>query len=274
MRFRKYRMTFVCLLLLFMVACPTINAQEVATKEITTPEASLPAETDVAKTIVNINSNNGFRTFKIYGQHRNPYKKDRYLEMHGCALCSLTSGLAAYLPKKYGDYTPYQVRTKVEKKVFGAKTYKANYSKKIRSQMPVSMYGISKIFNANGIKAKYVRKFTNAKAEKEIEAHLKTGNIVYVETNDRIQVNGKYGKRSKKWSASKHTMILLGMTDTGKVIVSDSSDRTWSGKNQRIKYAKVKEIVKYLIPCTSSKKTCYFSKTAACGGYVLINPKK
>ncbi|MDO4975932.1 MAG: hypothetical protein Q4E53_01605 [Eubacteriales bacterium] len=274
MKFRKSLIALACFMVLSFVTAPVVNAADFVATQITTPEASLPKETDEAKTIVKINSKNGYRTFKIYGQHRNPYKKDKYLEMHGCALCSLTTGLAAYLPNKFGNYTPYQVRTKVEKKVFGAKIYKANYSKKLRSQMPVSMYGISKIFKSMGIKTKYVRKFSNASAEKEIETHLKTGNIVYIESNDRPQVNGKYGKCTKKWSSSKHTMILLGMTDTGKVIVSDSSDRKWSKKNQRIKYTTVKEIVSYLIPCKSSAKTCYFSKTAACGGYVLINPQK
>ena len=40
------------------------------------------------------------------------------------------------------------------------------------------MYGISKVLNYAGIKTKYVRTFTNKKAEKQILKHLKTGNAV------------------------------------------------------------------------------------------------
>ena len=112
------------------------------------------------------------------------------------------------------------------------------------------------------------------KAEKQILKHLKTGNAVVIEANNRTQINGRFSARTtRRWALGKHTMVLLGLTDDGRVIVADSAQRTWSKKKQRIKYTTVKEIVKYLIPCKSSARTYYFSSTAASGGYVLVNTK-
>ena len=242
-------------------------------KTITTPVSSLPADSDVSQITVAINGNEGIRNFTIYGQHKKPWKKDKYLKLHGCAVSSLTTVLSGYT-KKYKNYTPQQVRDIVEKKALGTAVWNSNYNKTIMKQMPVSMYGISRVLNYAGIKTKYVRTFTNKSARKQIKKHLESGNVVVIETNNRTQHNGRFSSTTTtRWSRSKHTMVLLGLTDTGKVIVADSSQRNWSGQNQRIKYTTVKEIVKYLIPCTSSVKTSYFSSTANSGGYVLVNPQ-
>ena len=242
-------------------------------KAVTTPEASLPSDSDVGQITVAVNGDKGVRNFTIFGQHKKPWKKDKYLALHGCAVSSLTTVLSGYT-KKYRNYTPQKVRDVVEKKVFGTAVWNKNYSKTIMKQMPVSMYGISRVLESVGIDTKYVRTFTNKSARKEIKKHLKTGNVVVIETNNRTQHNGRFSsKTTTRWSRSKHTMVLLGLTDTGKVIVADSSQRKWSGQNQRIKYTTVKEIVKYMIPCTSSVKTHYFSSTANSGGYVLVNPQ-
>ena len=96
-----------------------------------------------------------------------------------------------------------------------------------------------------------------------------------IEANNRTQKNGKFSRTTTtRWALGKHTMVLLGLTDTGKVIVADSAQRKWSKEQQRIKFTTVNEIVNYLIPCTSSRKSYYFSGTANSGGYVLVNPKK
>ena len=269
---RISRMTgrFLALALAVSLAWPAV-AQA---KTVTTPEASLPDRSKGGEITVAINGEDGVREFTIFGQHKKPWKKDRYLELHGCAVSSLTTVLSGY-KKKYKDYTPQKVRDKKKKKVFGTAVWNKNYSKSIMKQMPVSMYGISKVLEFVGIKSKYVRTFTNKNARKRIKKHLKGGNVVVIETNNRIQKNGKFSKKTtNRWAGSKHTMVLLGLTDTGKVIVADSSDRRWSGKKQRIKFTTVKEIVKYLIPCTSSVKTNYFSSTSNSGGYVLVNPQE
>lgn len=243
-------------------------------KIVTTPIATLPEKSDVSQVTVNINKKNGTRTFTVFGQHKKPWKKNTYLDMHGCAVCSLTTVLSGY-SKKYGKYTPDQVKNIVEKKAFGTAAWKKNYGKSMRSQMPVSMYGISKVLNHEGIRTRYVRTFTNKSARKQIKDHLKTGNVVVIEANNRTQKNGKFSRTTTtRWALGKHTMVLLGFTDTGKVIVADSAQRKWSKEQQRIKFTTVNEIVNYLIPCTSSRKSYYFSGTANSGGYVLVNLKK
>ena len=240
---------------------------------VTTPVASLPAASDVPDMVVTVNGSDGVRNFRIFGQHKKPWKKDAYLDLHGCAVCSLTTVLSGYTDE-YADYKPQKVRKVLEKKVFGSVIWNRNYQKDMISQMPVSMYGISRVLESVGIDTEYVRTFTNKSARKQIKKHLKSGNVVVIEANNRTQKNGRFSSKvTRRWANSKHTMVLLGLTDTGKVIVADSAQRKWSGENQRIKYTTVKEIVKYMIPCTSSAQTCYFSGTASSGGYVLVNPQ-
>lgn len=265
----KKAITFMLTMFILTAALP-VNIQA---KSVTTPVSQLPEKSDVGQITVTVNSENGTRKYTIFGQHKNPWKKTKYLDMHGCAVSSLTAVLSAY-SKKYRNYTPVQVKNIVEKKALGTAAWKRNYSKPVLRQMPISMYGISKVLNYAGIKTKYVRTFTNKKAEKQILKHLKTGNAVVIEANNRTQINGRFSARTtRRWALGKHTMVLLGLTDDGRVIVADSAQRTWSKKKQRIKYTTVKEIVKYLIPCKSSARTYYFSSTAASGGYVLVNTK-
>lgn len=266
----KKAITLIITMLVMTLVLP-VSTQA---KTVTTPAAQLPVKSNVAQITVKINSNNGkTRSYTVFGQHKNPWKKTAYLDMHGCAVSSLTCVLSAY-SKKYGKYTPVQVKNNLEKKALGTAAWKKNYSKPVLRQMPISVYGISKVLNYAGIKTKYVRTFTNKQAEKQIQKHLQTGNAVVIETNNRTQVNGRFSnKTTGRWALGKHTMVLLGLTDDGRVIVADSAQRTWSKKKQRIKYTTVKEIVKYLIPCKSSARTFYFSSTAASGGYVLVNPQ-
>lgn len=274
MKKRKTSMRIAAALLALTMAVPVNIQAKAPTETVTTPMTALPEKSDVSQMAVTINKKKGTRTFRIFGQHKKPWKKNTYLDMHGCAVCSLTTVLSGY-SKKYGKYTPEQVKDIVEKKVFGTAAWKKNYGKTMRSQMPVSMYGISKVLNHAGIKTRYVRTFTNKSAKKQIKNHLKTGNVVVIEANNRTQKNGKFSRTTTtRWSLSKHTMVLLGLTDTGKVIVADSAQRKWSKEQQRIKFTTVNEIVKYLIPCTSSRKSYYFSGTANSGGYVLVNPQK
>ena len=56
--------------------------------------------------------------------------------------------------------------------------------------MPVSLYGINKILNNNGIQTEYVRRFSDAEACQQIISHLKTGNPVVIEAK-----KGKMGEQ-------------------------------------------------------------------------------
>ena len=267
---RKIKKLCILTALFCMTSAPL---QSFAAGTVTTPKSSLPKNTDVDKCTVTVNGDSGARTFRVYAQNPSTLKKRTYISMHGCAASALTTVLSGYT-KNYAKYTPAKTRKLLEKKVFGTKKWKANYNKSLSRQMPVSLYGISRVLNYCKIPSKYVRYFKDTKAVKEIENHLKTGNAVIIEVNNHKQKNGKISSAyTTKWATSKHTMALLGMTDTGKVIVADSAYRSWSGKKQRIKYTTMKELVQYMIPCKVTSKSYYYTSVAASGGYVLVNVK-
>lgn len=255
------------LMMSVMLVTAAVPAQ--AAKVVTTPTSKLPKETDVDRYKVTVNSDNGTRTFRIFSQ--GAYGKNTYIRQHGCAACSLTTVLSGYT-KKYANYTPAKTCKILEKKVFGTRVWRSNYSKSPARKMPVSLYGITRVLKSCGIKSKYVRFFSDNKAINEITSHLKTGNAVIIEVNNHTQKNGKISSAyNSRWATSKHTMVLLGMTNTGKAIVADSAYRTWSGSKQRVKYAKVSELVKYMIPCKRSSTKCYYTSVDVNGGYILVN---
>jgi len=242
-----------------------------AAKAVITPYSCLPKMTDTSEYVVEVNSTNGKpRSYRIFSQSRKPNSKKTYISTHGCAVSALTTVLSGY-STRYGNFTPTQTYKTLEKKVFGLKRWRANYRKSKAKQMPVSLYGITKILKHCKIKAKYVRFFKDARAIRQIENHLKKGKPVIIEVNNHRQTNGRVSKRyDSKWALTKHTMVLLGMTDTGKVIIADSATRTWSGDNQRIKYASMDRLVRYMIPCKSSSKYNYYHTTSDSGGYILV----
>ncbi len=161
------------------------------------------------------------------------------------------------------NITPKRVTDKngLEYKAFGKKIWKKNYKKELKDQMPVSLYGINKILNNNGIQTEYVRRFSDAEACQQIISHLKTGNPVVIEA------------KKGKWANSYHTMVLLGLTDTGKAIIADSANRTGFGSKQRVKYESVSNLIKHMFACSVSgakSANCYFGSSSG-GGYILVN---
>ena len=96
----------------------------------------------------------------------------------------------------------------------------------------------------------------------QIISHLKTGNPVVIEA------------KKGKWANSYHTMVLLGLTDTGKAIIADSANRTGFGSKQRVKYESVSNLIKHMFACSVSgakSANCYFGSSSG-GGYILVNP--
>lgn len=189
------------------------------------------------------------------------------MQGHGCSASSLTTVLSAYAGV---TYKPTRMIEKIEKKYFGDK-WKKNYSKS--RPMPISLYGMTKILEGYGVRYKYVRDFSDSLAKQEIEAHLRTGNPVIFVVAAKSR---KAGAVANKWTSGYHCMTMLGMTDTGKVIVADSVDRSTKtfGNNQRIKYASLGELIGYMFPCTNTTSTSiYWSGKASSGGYILINPQ-
>ena len=63
-------------------------------KAVTTPEASLPSDSDAGQITVAVNGDKGVRNITIFGQHKKQWKKDKYLALHGCPVSSLTTVLS------------------------------------------------------------------------------------------------------------------------------------------------------------------------------------
>lgn len=235
----------------------------VSPNNIYTDISTLPMTSNVSRQTVAINSYPNVRYYTVYNQSSSENASDfpSYMPQHGCA----ASALAATLTGFGRNIVPKQITDQggLENTVFGTAVWGKNYGQSLAKQMPVSLYGITKILNYTGIRAQYVRQFEDGTAYSQITAHLKTGNPVIIEM------------KKGRWANSYHTMVLLGLTNTGRVIVADSANRSVFGSQQRIKYELLANIINEgMFSCTDSgaKSTnCYFT-TAGGGGYILVNP--
>ncbi len=214
--------------------------------------------------------------YKLYWQKSKAlkfkYSKYRaYFAMHGCSTCALTAVLNATVPK-YKNYTPDRVLVEVIKPVVGAKTFKKNFSKSLRKQMPIGLRGISKVLKANGVKHKYVYKYTKKSAAKEIRAHLEKGKPVI------------FMIRRSTYAYNPHMMVMLGLDKKGRVIVGDSclsSASKWGTNNRLIKYNTrkkttsntVENICKYFKDSTNSVKGVgsFYDGRKGNIGYILVD---
>lgn len=260
------------------LATLTYKLEIVDPLNIVTPRASLPTPTTRSNQppsiTVNINSFPENRTYTIFRQNSKENliaDYPNYMPWHGCSASSLTTVLSAY-----SNYTsnPAEMVMNVEKKGFGLETWKANYDKysntsSLDRSRPISLYGMAKILTIRGVKNKYVRSFKTADAAEDIEEHLRTGNPV-------IFIASAKNGGSEKFTTAYHAMVMLGMTEKNQVIIADSVDRAKAdfGYDTRVKYSTIKEIVKFLLPCTNTTSTSkYWNGAAACGGYILVNPQ-
>ncbi len=239
---------------------------------VSTSISGLPSSSNDAYVTASVNSRYGKRTFHIFNQMMWGKNRKAYVPSHGCAVCSLTTVLSGYT-KKYADYTPNMTRNTLERKFFGS-SWRRNYKRSVAAQMPVTLYGISRILQKCGVRNKYVRSFSSdKKTEIILTRHLRKGEVVVIETNNHRQKNGRISsKYDAKWAKSRHTMVLLGMTKEGYVIVGDSANRIWAGNSQRIKLAKLSDLIAHMIPHSPSGKSYYYSGNKCYSGYILVNP--
>ncbi len=256
----------------------TYNLEAVNPKNLYTLSSTLPTNTYVDDLTVSITSYPSNKTYTIHRQnakHNLSTTFSGYMPKHGCSVSSLTCVLNAY--SSYTGNPVYTVEN-VEKKIFGTESWTKNYIEKddvTTARMPVSLNGMTKILDYYKVPNRYVRSFTDQEAITEITKHLKTGNpvIFVVSAYDR----SKSGSSSKteKWTTGYHCMTMLGLTETGKVIIADTVNRskTTFGNNQRIKYATVTELVNYMFSCTKTSNSNYWSGKTSSGGYILINPQ-
>ena len=140
-------------------------------------------------------------------------------------------------------------------------------NRSLRGQMPLSLYGISSILKSSGVDNNYVRTYTDSEAKHDIISHLKTGNSIIFEVR---QKNSRTGKRTKRWTNSYHTMVLLGVLTNGKVLLCDSVDRSWYNGGQRLKIVDLSDIMEYMFPCTSFSESMYYNGASSDGGYIKI----
>lgn len=212
-----------------------------------------------------------------------------YMNHHGCACCSLTTMLNARLEKKeetLSEETKVEKETKVQEELiypqhtiekyeracFGDSSFAENYQKSLPKQMPVSLYGISQILQENGIENRYVGAYKEKEAMREILAHLYSGRPVIFEAS-RLRHRGPIvlSINDKKYSGSYHTMIMLGIDQEGLVVFTDSATREWAGDIQRLKRARLSELMMYMFSQKNKKDThVYFHGRRNTGGYILL----
>lgn len=246
------------------------NVTVVSPTNIYTNMSILPESSKADRYKVTVNSYPNMRSYTVYRQSAdiNASSFKKYMPRHGCA----ASAVATVMTGFGKNVTPKSVTDKggLEYKAFGAASWKKNYKEKYNDSdkkdksMPVSLYGISTILNKHGIRTRYVRRFEKTEAASQITTHLRTGNPVVVEM------------KKGRWANSYHTMVLLGITNTGKAIIADSADRADTfGNKRRIKYETVSNLLNEgMFSCTKSGElstNCYFSSSGG-GGYILVNP--
>lgn len=214
------------------------------------------------------------RIFSVFQQKAETYEKyNSYMTRHGCACCSLTTILSAYAPD-CRSLRPEQTIAEIEKQAF-PEEWKKNYSKHIARQMPISLYGISKILEQYQISHRYIGDFEDQKAVEQIKSHLLSGKVVIIETSRMKRKNGRIVKWfDRRFAGSYHTMVLLGIdrNHQNQIIFTDSATRKWAGERQRLKWAELSDLISYMFPQKKTEDThVYFSRRKNTGGFLLVD---
>lgn len=254
---------FFCLILMLFIFCIHLEAaSECVAYNNGIVTVTVPKKTNVTTVCASVKNSEGKTlVYPISDQDKKKFdKNDEYMKLHGCAISCLTSVLNAKVPI-LSCSTPDQIIESVERKVLGLSLFKKNYNRTVEKQMPITLYGMTKVFDEYDISHKYVYDFSISTAVKEITFHLQKGNPVIICARSSPDT---------KWSGYAHIMLLIGLTDEGRAIICDSMNRDWSGTEQRIKYAKVDELVKYMKSTTKEPTDLYWSTGSGKDGYILI----
>lgn len=227
--------------------------------------------------------NSGWHTFTVFKQAARTYNEySEFLAGHGCANCTLTNMIRAYAPA-FATATPDTVIATIERQVAGEEAWTENHvTKAPDEQSPLSMYGISQILSAAGVRNTYVTKFnsnmrdsSDGNAAADIIAHLKTGNPVVFEARD---YNRYTGQADGRWTKNYHTLSLLGYFVDGRVLLTDTAGRGWYKPSngyyggQRFKIVDLKDPMSHMFSCENKPNTIYFKGTSKAGGYIKVNP--
>ena len=183
-------------------------------------EFSAPLKTRKKRISARVKNSRGYEyNYVMYLQGAEYDSYTRYMNLHGCSTCALTSLLNAIVPE-LKDYTPDRVVDEIEPIVFGEEAFKKNYKDdRENGSMPITLYGMTKIFDKYNVR--YDLPTDNH--EEEITNHLKNGDPVIV-----TFAKGGTGGLSN----SIHTIILIGIDKDGYVIIGDSlhkKSKVWGG---------------------------------------------
>lgn len=202
------------------------------------------------------------KTYKMYCQFaRNYAGYNDYLASHGCTVTTLTAILRAYAPE-CENWTPYETITIAEKEAAGDERFDANYSKSPKKQMPFTFLAATQILDRYGIEHEYEPYFESDEALKEdILQHLHTGKPVMFVIS---QKNRATNKKSRKWTMSYHTMLMIGTDGQGNVLMGNPAG------SQRLQLVSLDEMVNYMWSCTDEPDGFYWNGESRCGGYIKI----
>ena len=210
--------------------------------------SEFPINSDLDFLNIKLTRGDDVRIYPIYRQAAMMYgNRSGYVSHHGCACCSLASILAAHRPELQ-NYMPQDIISIIEPEVLSTTEWAKNYNKEFRKQMPLSLKGISQIMKHYGIEHRYIATFKTRFLKARMLNHLLKGKPIIIETS-RVRYNGPFpvSIRDRKYAASYHTMIILGIEEDHKTVwVTDSATRAWAGKMQRIKRVPLKDIANYM----------------------------
>lgn len=217
------------------------------------------------------------RIYPVFRQAGEIYDEwSDYVCHHGCAVCSATSVLAAWV-NGLGDIMPQNVINTIEPEVLTQSEWDKNYGKSPQERMPVSMHGIGCMLEYYGIQWEHISKVRGASAAAKIRNHLCKGLPVIVETS---RIRYKWGIpvsiNDRKYAGSYHTMVILAIEkDMQTVWVTDSAHRLWARESQRLKRVKLADLMNYMFNCHApDDESPYFKGRLSTGGFILVSNKE
>lgn len=208
---------------------------------------NIPKYTSLASVrTVGLDTCRGYRTFKVWAQSKSSLE---YVRGSGCAL---SSALMAAYPFAKGVVTPTTFHKALEKKVTGRSDSK--------SGCPLAPLGAVKVLKYYGIKAEWK---PYGVSRDTITAHLRKGKPVLIWLIDK----------SGKYTSYLHTVLLAGVTETGKWIMLDSGGRKLDGRYS-VKICDPADVYKHIRFCSSGKaaNSMYWKGESSTTGIVLVKP--
>ncbi len=263
---KKILVTMLLLLLVMLLAGMPVSAKshhrrrrrKVHTATVLTGPYVTPTSmvTQSAERSAVMYANTKFGRLRFYSVNQS-LMGDQYEKDHGCASCATAVVLGARVPSLQG-ITGLQVHYELEKQVM---------EERVSSGMPLSLNCIQAILAKFGVPTRYVYSFNRNKLAGDFKKLLLEGNVLVVNCCTH---NYRTHRNNPKYSHSNHTVVLFGITETGKAIMADSANFGWSGSYQRFKLVDLKDFANYVTRKTNNRVTKYYSGRSVNGGYLIL----